>query len=419
MADTPRLQDILDTDAPFEMQLHEGFDFWVADADLDADGKESLERANESAIPTVKLDAAPSAFWCRIGERTYVRWVLPFDEDAATNALARLHAAGESHLGEDGRLLGCFRSSGLLIPVWEVDPGSEAADFEDAVAAMKTKIDAAAAVDRAAHGRRARRQGRADQPPGHPALRGRATMTTPPLSVAVVIPAKDESARIAATIRGVRTIPGVRRRRGRRRRVDRRDRRDRRPRGCRGRAAHARNHGKADAMMSGLGRVTGLRRVGRLDASTSVLFVDADLEASAQAVGALVGPVARGEADLTIATLPAQQGSAGGHGLVVGLARRGIEELTGWSPKQPLSGMRCLSPAAIAAATPFARGWGVEVGMTVDVLDAGLTILEVPCDLQHRVTGTDWRAQVHRAGQYRDVALALGVRRLRRRLGPG
>ena len=145
MADTPRLQDILDTDEAFEMQLHEGFDFWVADADLDADGKESLERANESAIPTVRLDSAPSAYWCRIGERTYVRWVLPFDEDTSTNALARLHAAGESHLGEDGRLLGCFRSSGLLIPVWEVDPTSEPADFEDAVATMKSRIDAAAA----------------------------------------------------------------------------------------------------------------------------------------------------------------------------------------------------------------------------------------------------------------------------------
>jgi hypothetical protein len=144
-ADTARLQDLLDLDAPFELELHEGFDFWVADAELDAEGKESLERANESAIPTVKLDAAPSAFWCRIGERTYVRWVLPFDEDTATNALARLHAAGESHLGDDGRLLGCFRSSGLLIPVWEVDPGSEAADFEDAVAAMRTRIEAAAA----------------------------------------------------------------------------------------------------------------------------------------------------------------------------------------------------------------------------------------------------------------------------------
>jgi hypothetical protein len=243
-------------------------------------------------------------------------------------------------------------------------------------------------------------------------------MTTPPLSVAVVIPAKDESARIAATICGVRTIPGVRV-------VVVVD--DGSTDGTAAIAARAgaevvrlpRNHGKADAMMSGLGRVTGLRRVGRLDDSTAVLFVDADLEASAQAVGALVGPVARGEADLTIATLPAQQGSAGGHGLVVGLARRGIEELTGWSAKQPLSGMRCLSPAAIAAATPFARGWGVEVGMTVDVLDAGLTVLEVPCDLQHRVTGADWRAQMHRAAQYRDVALALGVRRLRRRLGPG
>ena len=237
------------------------------------------------------------------------------------------------------------------------------------------------------------------------------------LPVVVIIPAKDEAARIAETIEGVRHIPGVEV-------VIVVD--DGSTDGTARIAAnagaeivrHARNHGKADAMMSGLGRVTGLRRVGRLDDRASVLFVDADLEASAQAVGALVAPVARGEADMTIATLPAQQSSGGGHGLVVGLARRGIEELTGWSPVQPLSGMRCLSPAAIEAATPFARGWGVEVGMTVDVLDAGLRIAEVPCDLHHRVTGTDWRSQVHRAAQYRDVALAIGVRRLRRRLGP-
>jgi hypothetical protein len=143
--DTARLQDLLDTDAPFEITVHEGFDFWVADADLDADGKESLERANESAIPTTKLGAAPSAYWCLIGERAYVRWVLPFDEDSATTALARLHAAGTSTLGEDGRLLGCFRSSGLLIPVWEVDAEAEADSFESAVAEMKDRIDAAAA----------------------------------------------------------------------------------------------------------------------------------------------------------------------------------------------------------------------------------------------------------------------------------
>ena len=143
--DTPRLQDLIDTNESFEVTVHEGFDFWVADADLDSEGKESLDRANESAIPTVRIDAAPSAFWCRIGERTYVRWVLPFDEDTSTDALARLHAAGDSQLGESGRLLGCFRSSGLLIPVWEVDPSATAADFEDAVAAMKTLIEESAA----------------------------------------------------------------------------------------------------------------------------------------------------------------------------------------------------------------------------------------------------------------------------------
>ncbi len=143
--DTARLQDLLDLDAPFEVDLHDGFDFWVADAELDADGQESLQRANESAIPTVKLSSAPSCYWCRIGERTYVRWVLPFDEDTATTALARLHASGDSLLGGEGRLLGCFRSSGLLIPVWEVDPSAEAASFEDAVTAMKERIDAAAA----------------------------------------------------------------------------------------------------------------------------------------------------------------------------------------------------------------------------------------------------------------------------------
>jgi hypothetical protein len=72
--------------------------------------------------------------------------VLPHDEDTATTALARLHAAGTSTLGDSGRLLGCFRSSGLLIPVWEVDPGAEASEFEDAVAAMKARIDEAAAA---------------------------------------------------------------------------------------------------------------------------------------------------------------------------------------------------------------------------------------------------------------------------------
>ena len=99
------------------------------------------------------------------------------------------------------------------------------------------------------------------------------------------------------------------------------------------------------------------------------------------------------------------------------LARKGIVAATGWTPTQPLSGMRCLTRAAFDAALPLAPGWGVETALTIDLLQKGFRVQEVPCELHHRVTGTDLRAQVHRAKQYRDVARALLVRRARTTLG--
>ncbi|WP_252976095.1 DUF5926 family protein [Janibacter melonis] len=140
---TPRLQDLLDLDAPFALEVHEGFDFWVGEGELDQEGQESLDRANESVVPTVAMSSAPSAYWCRIGERTYVRWVLGDDEDAATDALARLSAAGRSELGEGNKLLGAFRAGGLLVPGWEGPADSEPATHEDALAAMRERYEAA------------------------------------------------------------------------------------------------------------------------------------------------------------------------------------------------------------------------------------------------------------------------------------
>ena len=146
-AETPRLQDLLDTDAPFELEVHEGFDFWVGDDDLDEAGRESLDRTNETVVPTRPMSGAPSAYWCQIGERTYIRWILGDDEDAATTALARLAAAGESELGAGNKLLGAFRAGGLLVPVWEVPADTEAADHEDELAAMQERYRAALAQD--------------------------------------------------------------------------------------------------------------------------------------------------------------------------------------------------------------------------------------------------------------------------------
>lgn len=220
------------------------------------------------------------------------------------------------------------------------------------------------------------------------------------MSLAAIIPAKDEAERIAATVHAVRDL-------GAEVVVVDDGSCDETARLARAAGAtvvrHRRNRGKAAAL------TTGLAQVGMAD---QVLFVDADLGESAEAVGVLVPPVADDEADMTIAVLP-PQGPGGGHGFVVRLARNGIRRLTGWEATQPLSGMRCLNSAALQAGSPLAAGWGVEVGLTVDVLQAGLRVREVPCDLQHRVTGSDWRGQVHRAAQYRDVARALAVRRWR------
>ncbi len=235
--------------------------------------------------------------------------------------------------------------------------------------------------------------------------------------VAAVVPCKDEADRIGATVAAVRGLPQV----GRVVVVDDGSTDDT---AVRARAAgadvvsHPRNRGKAAALETGVARI---REVEREEAAVRgdapgtahpapLLLVDGDLAGTAAHLGVLTDAVLAGEADMTIATLPAQITAGGGRGLVVGLARRGIERLTGFSPVQPLSGMRCLTPAAYEAAAPLARGWGVETALTVDVLRAGMRVLEVPCELQHRVSGRDWRGQVHRAEQYRDVWLAL-VRR--------
>lgn len=234
-----------------------------------------------------------------------------------------------------------------------------------------------------------------------------------PQQVAVIIPAKDEADRIAATVKAAQAIPGV-------------DlvlviddgSTDNTQDVARKAGAvvvrHEHNRGKAAAMETGA-EVVAMRddaeRPPRL-----LLFIDGDLGDTALNTAPLVPPVLDGEADMTIALLPRQAG-AGGRGLVVNRARNAIKAATGWDATQPLSGMRCLTREAFNAALPLARGWGVETGLTIDLLSQGYVAVEVPCDLKHRASSNDFRGQLHRAGQYRDVVLATTVRRLRRRRG--
>lgn len=175
---------------------------------------------------------------------------------------------------------------------------------------------------------------------------------------------------------------------------------------------HRRNRGKGAAMESGAEALSRIEAhedcVGLLP--RHLLFLDADLGGSAADAAPLIEPVVGKRADMAIALFPATRARLGGHGFVVRLARGGVRRATGWEPEQPLNGQRCLTRAAFEAARPLARGFGVEAGLTIDVLRANLSVVEVEVPLEHRATGTDLRAQMHRARQFADVARALAVR---------
>lgn len=136
----PRLQDLLDPDAPFDVTLHSTFDFWLGQAADDPALAALVEQANNSIIATERLASVPAAFVATMGDRRYLRWVQSHPEDALHDALARLRAAGEDSLGEHTTLLGMFRAHGVLIPVWELDDDALIDDLEDPALEMAARL---------------------------------------------------------------------------------------------------------------------------------------------------------------------------------------------------------------------------------------------------------------------------------------
>jgi hypothetical protein len=139
--DAPRLQDLLDLAEPFVPEVHTGFEFWLEDAES-ATGEvaASLEQANQAAIPTVRLTGVDAAYWCETPEKNHLRWVMPHPEEALLDALARLHTAGASSLGDGTRLVGSFRAHGLVVPVWDLPTGMTADEVEKPAAAFGERL---------------------------------------------------------------------------------------------------------------------------------------------------------------------------------------------------------------------------------------------------------------------------------------
>jgi hypothetical protein len=143
-----RLQDLVAGDAGFEVTVHDGFDFWVADVD-DPSGQiaASLEQANAAMTPTRRLGSVEAAYWCDVGTKEHLRWVMPHPEEQLLAALARLHARRKDALVPDSRLVGSFRAHGLVVPVWDLPVGTGAEALEEPAAAFADRLDAALGDD--------------------------------------------------------------------------------------------------------------------------------------------------------------------------------------------------------------------------------------------------------------------------------
>jgi glycosyltransferase involved in cell wall biosynthesis len=140
-----------------------------------------------------------------------------------------------------------------------------------------------------------------------------------------------------------------------------------------------------------------------------VLVCDGDLGSSAGELDKLHDAVVEGRADLAVAAFRVRVG--GGFGAALRFARWAIERRCGYRAGAPISGQRAMRREVLEAALPFAPGYGMEIGMTIDAVRAGYRVLEVELDLEHRATGKTLGGFVHRARQLRDFTRVYGARR--------
>jgi glycosyltransferase involved in cell wall biosynthesis len=147
------------------------------------------------------------------------------------------------------------------------------------------------------------------------------------------------------------------------------------------------------------------------DPPNLVLLCDGDLGASAVHLAPLVDAVRSDECDLAVASFSRRVG--GGFGLALGFAHWVIHHLCSQETEAPISGQRAMRVEVLRTALPFAAGYGMEIGMTVDAVRAGYRLREYEVDLEHRATGKSVRGFAHRALQLRDFLRVFLARRSR------
>jgi glycosyltransferase involved in cell wall biosynthesis len=221
----------------------------------------------------------------------------------------------------------------------------------------------------------------------------------PSRSVGVVIPAHNEGDRIASTLRAVAGLPGLRRVVV----IDDGSTDDTSHRARRMGALVVRmpvRRGKGAAVRRGLRLVKDC---------PYVLLIDADLGDTAAEAARLLRPVIAGEADVTVAGFR-REASGSGLGIVKSVARTAVRIMRGVDVPSVLSGQRVLSRRSVRLLDRLDDGYGLETGMTLDLLEHGLRILEVDVAMVNRDQGRSLRGFCHRGRQLVQIVSTIGRR---------
>ncbi|NLG33340.1 MAG: glycosyltransferase family 2 protein [Syntrophomonadaceae bacterium] len=214
-------------------------------------------------------------------------------------------------------------------------------------------------------------------------------------SISIVVPAYNEAAKLAKTLKAIKTVPGIE-------------------------SIIVVNDGSSDNT-AGIARKEGVRVIdlpanlgkgGAMNAALGtvntdiIVFLDADLAESAAEVEKIIKPVLNGEADLCIASFPPAR-KKGGFGLVKKTARWAIRKAGGTEFISPLSGQRAMTREVVQQVAPFREKYGVELDMTIRALKAGFRIKEIPTFMAHNETGRDLKGFLHRGKQFLDVVKVI------------
>lgn len=156
----PALTDLLDKSMDAPITVAQDFNWWLTEEQQNnPQVVATLQQANDSVLPSDKVaaDIAGEAWWINPSEKAHIRWVRQEKEAELLNALARLHAVGELHLGEGSKFAGVFRTHGVLVPVWDLDNSKDPDDWAEGLETLDKKLAEKLAAE--AHGSAAEMNG--------------------------------------------------------------------------------------------------------------------------------------------------------------------------------------------------------------------------------------------------------------------